>query len=349
MRDTIYDQVTTPEQLENYVRGVKIGNYTSLVVVGRGGTGKSTVVRKHFPENDPEDTKPADENQGAYWKKGRITPVKLYTHLYNFRDRNIVIDDAPNLGKNLTLAGLLRQLFETEDDRMVSWDTQNPNIGGEFGPPHSFRTKSKLILITNRWMERHEEVEALETRTPIVLYNPSLELIHSQAVAGVRAKLKDSSGHARFEPIVVKYLGERLAAGQVHALNLRDYINAGRRLRNGDNWKAVLDQQILPDVIEHVPSDVEFVEGWMLRHHVTSITSASLYRQTKRFRGDQSALIEVLEWMVKNGKLVKKAARAAHGPGRKPLPEYIVPPFKIAEEKPKVRGRSIRSKKLMVS
>src|SRR3954469_8789722 len=101
MRKTNYDVAETPEDLEKYVRGVQSGVVQSLVIVGRGGTGKSSIVRKHLPEGP------------AAWKSGRISPVQLYQHLYWNAGSTIVLDDAPNISRDLALAGLLRQLCET--------------------------------------------------------------------------------------------------------------------------------------------------------------------------------------------------------------------------------------------
>ena len=83
------------------------------------------------------------------------------------RPHDIVLDDLANISRDLALAGLLRQLCETRPERTVSWDTQNKRFD-EMGIPTQFVTRSRLVLIANRWMDRHEEVQALETRCLLV-------------------------------------------------------------------------------------------------------------------------------------------------------------------------------------
>jgi hypothetical protein len=337
-RDAIFDQVQTPQSLDNYVRGVQRGHYTSLIIIGRGGTGKSSMVRRHFPEND-EDNPPVNRDKGAFWRKGKVSPVQFYAHLHRWRDRTIVLDDAPDLARNLPLAGLMRQLCETEDVRRISWDTQNSKFA-ELGIPSSFQTQSRFILISNKWMSRHEEVEALETRVPIVLYDPAVQLIHEQAIIAMESGVKDVMGNLRFEPKVVNYIGKAIKEERVHALNLRDYILNSRRMRNGDDWKAVIEQQILPDVIENVPNDVDFILGWMRRAHRTRTSPADVYRNTKRFRGDMPGLERTFRWMSEQGVLVRVQPRPNRGPGRPGSQEYVLPPYKIVSPKVEITSRS---------
>jgi hypothetical protein len=51
-------QIETPEILERHVLGIKSGRTQSLVILGRGGTGKSRLVR-----------------EGVGWRHGHVSPV----------------------------------------------------------------------------------------------------------------------------------------------------------------------------------------------------------------------------------------------------------------------------------
>jgi hypothetical protein len=311
-RETIFDRVETPEKLDHMVQGVAKGIYPSLIIVGRGGTGKSTVVRKHFPENNEFDP-PSNIKKGAFWKKGRISPVKFYEHLWRWRNATIVLDDAPGLAKNLALAGLLRQLCETETKRRISWDTQNAEMEKK-GIDNSFITTSPFIMITNRWMDRHDEVEALETRCPIIKYDPSVSLIHE------KAKSLD------YDKEVVSFVEKAIKANKVHHLNFRDYINACRRKANGDEWKTILEQQFLPDEIEDLSDDAQYIRSLALRLDLHRFTTGDLYRKSARFKGDKVGLEQVVTWMVSKGTLIALPPRPnSSSPGRRPSTEYALP------------------------
>ncbi len=334
-RDTIFDVAKTPEDLERMVLGVVKGIYSSLVIVGRGGTGKSTVVKQHFPANDEKDP-PANPKEGAFWQKGRVSPVQFYKFLYTWRDRTIVLDDAPGLSKNLALAGLLRQLCETEKVRRVSWNTQNHTFRKMVKDPYtgepeevelfpsSFTTTSRFIMITNRWMDRHEEVEALETRVPIVKYDPSPELLH---------KLAKDHG---YDKEVYAYVGAAIKDGRVHHINYRDYVNASNRKRNGDDWKRILELQFLPDTLDELTDDAAFVRSWALRHEKSRFTVADVHRGTTRWRGDRQSLDTVIVWMVTKGMLVKLPPRP-YVFGRPVTQEYALPDMSQKSQKSQKR------------
>ena len=302
MRPTSYLRVESPERLEKFVLGVKDGHIRSLVIVGRGGTGKSSVVHDHLPDG------------GAAWKSGRISPVQFYQHLYSNRDRTIVLDDAPDIARDLKLAGLLRQLCETRDRRTISWDTQNSAIGGEEGIPSSFETTSRFILITNRWMDRHPEVEALETRCQVVKYEPTVETLHSRAW-----------GLPGVERAVWRYVDEAIREGRVYRINYRDYMMASDLLRIGVEWEESLEQKFLPDDVEALEDDEEVVQGWARCQDRSTFAARDLLAGPRRFRGQKEMVDSLLARMVAKGGLVEiKPVQRQGQRGRPPASRYAL-------------------------
>lgn len=285
MRQTAYLKAETPEQLEKIVLAVKHDHFQSLIIVGRGGTGKSSVVQHHLPDGT-----------AAFWKTGRISPIQFYQHLYDNQDQTIVLDDAPGIANNLPLAGILRQLCETRPRRTVSWDTQNRAISQNL-MPSSFETSSKFIMITNSWMERHAEVEALETRCQMVKYEPTVETLHEQA-----------SRLTNVDTAVMVYIGAAIAAGRVHQINLRDYITASQRLRAGIEWKPTLEQQFLPDSVEDLDTDAEVIRAIFLQSGKKTLTARDLAMGPRRFRGQTALLNDLLDEMVGKGMLAEVTA-----------------------------------------
>jgi hypothetical protein len=296
VRNTNFAVLTTAEDLERYVLGVARGALQSLVIVGRGGTGKSSVVREHLPDGT------------AAWKSGRVSAVQFYQHLYGNLDRTVVLDDAPNVARDLALAGLLRQLCETRPARTISWDTQNKAIGGEDGIPSSFETTSRFVMITNRWLDRHEEVEALETRCHVVRYEPSVEDLHAKARAlpGVD-----------FE--VWWYVDEAIAEGRVHTINFRDYITASQKRAIGADWRTALEQCFLPDAVDDLESDEEVLRAVFLKSGKPALSVRDLISGVRRFRGQTEAVERLLKSLVRKGTLVE--VRAEPQGGRRGRPQ----------------------------
>ena len=285
MRHTPYRRAESPAQLEPFIVGLKNGIIPSLVVVGRGGTGKSHVVRKHFPEG----TGPQD---GA-WKAGRVTAVQFYVHLHENVGRTIVLDDPPNLARDLNLAGLLRQLCETRPVRTVSWSATNRDLQKN-GIPSSFETTSRFIMVANRWMQRHEEVEALETRCTLVHYDPSVESLHelARSFEGVQEE-------------VYAFVGKAIAVGQVHRINLRTYITASQDYRLGIDWRRFLEQEFLPDDLADLRGEEEALLGWCRTSLKKTFSARDLLNGPRRFRGREPHVKALLARMVADGELTE--------------------------------------------
>ncbi|MEW4570094.1 hypothetical protein AB1L88_19690 [Tautonia sp. JC769] len=298
MANTVPTVVDCPTVLTRYIRGFRSGMVQSLVVIGRGGTGKSSLVREHFSK------------EMAGWKVGRISAIKFYLHLYGNVDRPIILDDAPNIARDLALAGLLRQLCETRPVKTVSWDTQSRLLKDI---PTEFETRSRLILITNKWMDSHPEVEALETRCSLIRYEPSVESLHERA--------RDMSG---VERVVWDYVGAAIREGRVHRVNLRDYILATEDYRIGVDWKGPLEAKFLPDDIEDLDSDREVILAWARRWPRKTFALRDLLMGPSRFRGGHADHVRrLLTEMVEDGVLVEHAPEGrGRGRGRPPASRY---------------------------
>ncbi len=88
-------RVTTYEQLGHFAKAFGEGRLNLLVVIGRGGLGKTTAIRK------------ATEGR-AKVLQGQVSALALYMELFRHRDQPIVIDDVDRLYADPACVRLLK-------------------------------------------------------------------------------------------------------------------------------------------------------------------------------------------------------------------------------------------------
>ena len=93
--------VSSYEELEQFVRAFAAHKLNLLVIIGRPGTQKSSLVREALGKR-------------ACWIDGNVTPFGLYHALYTHRNSPVVIDDVDCLYANPTSVRLLKSLCQTE-------------------------------------------------------------------------------------------------------------------------------------------------------------------------------------------------------------------------------------------
>ena len=176
-------------------------------------------------------------------------------------------------------------------------------------------------------MERHPEVEALETRCQIVKFEPTVESLHARAKAlpGV-------------ERAVLRYVDAAIREGRVHRINYRDYIVASQLLRIGEEWEASLEQKFLPDDLEALDSDEDVILGWARSFDRDSFSTRDLLAGPRRFRNQKEMVEGLLARMVAEGSLDEtKPVRRAGQKGRPQGSRYSVPKNRAA----KAAGKSL--------
>jgi len=132
--------LTVPTKLVNMV----ISNYShALVLLGRGGLGKTRLVTKEL-------AKAGLINGKKYvLLKGYSTPLSLYNNLYINRDKEIIVlDDIEGVFKNKVSTSLLKGALDNGNGkRFVQYHSTTTALGET---PKEFELKAKLIIITNR-------------------------------------------------------------------------------------------------------------------------------------------------------------------------------------------------------
>lgn len=157
-------RITTYEEFHAYLDRFGKGLLNFLIVIGPGGVGKTQAVKKMCP--------------GIHCLEGRLSPAAFYEICHSCSpDTPICLSDI-NMADLKANQSQLRQLTETTPEKTMHWNTKGTHYP-------SFKTRSKLIILTNKWDGSSEEAQALATRASTVInFTPSAEEVHRQVFEG---------------------------------------------------------------------------------------------------------------------------------------------------------------------
>ena len=137
--------------------------------VGTGGVGKSRSVRSVL------------DGKGC-WIEGNATPFGMYVKLYRHRDQFVVIDDVDALYADRSGVRLLKCLCQTEEEKAVAWHSDAKSLERQ-GVPREFVTKSRVAIIANDWQTLNKNVDALQDRGHVLLFEPGAAEVHRKVGA----------------------------------------------------------------------------------------------------------------------------------------------------------------------
>lgn len=124
--------------LKKAVRAFVGGGGPLLLVKGRSGLGKTETIQKVLRKTP------------HLLIRGKKSALDLYIDLFQHRDMLVVIDDVDVLLDNKDGQEILRDVTETVTTKTIRWGTQSPRLE-EIGIPKWFKTRSRVILLTNKW------------------------------------------------------------------------------------------------------------------------------------------------------------------------------------------------------
>jgi hypothetical protein len=179
--------------LAHHVRLTARGMSNGLAVYGsRGGLGKTRVVLATLKE---EGVQPLVLN-------GHITPLSLYSNLYQHQQSVVFLDDCDSLFRNLPALGILRSALwgETNEKRLVTYNSSQLKI------PASFHFEGRVIFAINTLPTRNHAFNAVLSRIDQYELTASneevLDLMRQLAVQGFDGLAPDECME------VVEYIAE---------------------------------------------------------------------------------------------------------------------------------------------
>lgn len=155
-------EITTYKGLEDYIEAFRKKNINLLIIVSRGGLGKTYTVEKALMPEAP------------LIFTGHVTPLSMYKEVYFVtqidKECFVVFDDVDTLVMNKTNVSLLKQICDTRPEKMVKYSSTSSRLGEV---PRHFETSCKTILLTNTLNPREPNLKALMSRGHLINFNPS--------------------------------------------------------------------------------------------------------------------------------------------------------------------------------
>lgn len=206
----------------------------SLVLVGRGGTGKSHIVLNRIKRQSLERVHAEVDAESGQWVhiKGGLAPTELYKLLYRARRGIVVFDDADSCWEDEIRTNILKAVLDTSDVRTVTW--LSPRLAQE-GYPTSFTFEGKVIFISNRTMDRIPE--PILTRAMLL----NLDLTNQELIERVRVIADDlmPTLTAEQREELLDFIEEHQHAFK--SLSLRSFIKGAGIIAAGvPNWQDLI-------------------------------------------------------------------------------------------------------------
>ena len=209
--------VRTYDDLQRYVEAFAAGHLNLLILLGAPGLAKSQTVKRVIDKQ-------------ACWIEGNATAFGMFMSLWQHRDQLIIIDDVDSLYSDRAAVRLLKCLCQTDTSKQIAWHSASSRLKRE-GIPKTFETRSRVALIANSWRTLNGNVEAVQDRGHVIVFDPSAEEVHRQV-----ARWFDDEE-------ILSWFGSHLHL--VHRPSMRHYLRAAELKRAGLNWM----QAILSDTL----------------------------------------------------------------------------------------------------
>jgi len=219
--------IDTYKELEEYISAFNEKQLNLLIVVSKGGLGKTMLAEEILMHNGP------------LVFNGHVTPMGMYKELYQRNSEEsdfiCVFDDVDSLMLNKTNVALLKQLCDTREEKTIKYFTTSPNIGDI---PSEFVTRCKVLMLMNDIKTDDKNLNALLTRAHLINFNPP----DSEIIDHLRSFSEDTE--------IIDFIETYSPISK--NLNLRVYKRA-EELKNADlDWKkeTISILGIDPDYVE---------------------------------------------------------------------------------------------------
>lgn len=194
-----------------------------MIVEGSPGAGKSSIIRQSLSNK---------KNNEYCWLQGRLSAICLYEKLYEYRDMPVFLDDIDGVYKDKECITMLKCLCSTEKEKTLGWGTKTISRG--MLAPMEFKTKSKIVIITNSWKKLNTHIGAIQDRGILLLFHPPVEELH-RYVGELRINNPSS-----FDDEVYSFIEKNLQI--IAEPSIRHYRNATQMKAVGANWQNALTE-----------------------------------------------------------------------------------------------------------
>ncbi len=228
--------ITQYDELGQYVDAFVNGNFHLLIIEGRAGTGKTEILKEGLKHMTPNE---------YGWITGRLSPVFLFNKLYDLQDKPIILDDTDGIYREKESVNLLKCLCQTTEDKLVTWQTSTRLV-----PVKEFRTKSRLLLVSNDWKQLNKHVGAIIDRGILIDFVPSPFTVFNRA-----RQVFDHAIYGDILDFIAKYLPV------VKEPTLRDVYNARQTQLAGLCWQSPLIQSFGLNTSEQIVIELDQITG----------------------------------------------------------------------------------------
>lgn len=166
----------------------------------------------------------------ACWIEGNATAFGMYVALWRHKDELVIIDDVDNLYSDRSAVRLLKCLCQTDPVKQIAWQSGSSRLERE-GVPRSIETQSRVVLIANDWKTLNGNVEAVQDRGHVIVFEPTAEEVHRQVIPWFH------------DTEILEWFERHLHL--VHRPSMRHYVRAAELKKAGLNWM----QAILSDAL----------------------------------------------------------------------------------------------------
>lgn len=212
--------VDTFAELEDYFKAFAEGHFDLLIVISKGGLGKSFTANKYIHDK--------------VVFKGHSTPLAIFLTLQRSPDKVVLLDDVDTLADNKLNVSLLKQLTDSNSPKMVHYHSTTELLQGV---DKSFISRNRLCCLFNDVKRVGKNLAALFTRGVLVDFVPS----KGEVLERIKSVFCVDDGDVVFSFIYSN-------VGVLYGFNLRTYVRACELRLAGLDWKKWLLEEFRLDI-----------------------------------------------------------------------------------------------------
>lgn len=157
--------IRTYKELKEYMQMFKNKNSDLLVIMSRGGLGKTSLLKEVMRGSE------------FVYVNTHSTPLKTYIDLFEHRDSSVVFDDLDAVLSNPIFTSMLKALADTSPIKELHYNTTSKLLGNV---PEQFKTASNVCILLNQFDVRNKTLAPLIDRGFFIEFMPSKEEILSK-------------------------------------------------------------------------------------------------------------------------------------------------------------------------